>query len=112
AAHRAVPEGMVPIPAGEFLMGSEDPLSYPADGEGPVRTVYVDAFWMDARTVSNAQFARFVADTGYRTCAERIGWSFVFAGLLPDGFPPTRGGVGAPWGRQGGGAAWRPPAGP
>jgi sulfatase modifying factor 1 len=110
--HRAPPEGMVAIPAGEFLMGSEDPFAYPADGEGPVRTVYVDAFWMDARTVSNAQFARFAADTGYRTSAERAGWSFVFAGLLPDDFPPTRGVVGAPWWRQVEGADWRRPDGP
>ncbi|WP_128376972.1 formylglycine-generating enzyme family protein [Streptomyces cavernae] len=103
---------MVAVPAGEFLMGSEDTLAYPADGEGPVRTVHVGAFRMDACTVSNAQFARFAADTGYRSSAERIGWSFVFAGLLPDGFPPTRGVVGAPWWRQVEGADWRHPDGP
>lgn len=108
----AVTEGMVAVPAGEFLMGSEDRLACPADGEGPVRTVHVDAFWMDACTVSNARFARFAADTGYRTSAERIGWSFVFAGLLPDDFPPTRGVVGAPWWRQVEGADWRRPDGP
>jgi formylglycine-generating enzyme len=112
AVHRATPEDMVAVPAGEFLMGSEDALAYPADGEGPARTVYVDAFWMDACTVSNAQFARFVSDTGYRTSAERIDWSFVFAGLLPDDFPPTRGVVGAPWWRQVEGADWRHPDGP
>ena len=32
---------------------------------------------MVSKTVSTA---RFVADTGHRTSAERIGWSFVFAG--------------------------------
>ncbi|MGP4005097.1 formylglycine-generating enzyme family protein [Streptomyces sp. 4N124] len=103
---------MVAVPAGAFLMGSQDALAYPADGEGPVRTVHVEAFWMDARTVSNAQFARFAVETGYRTSAERIGWSFVFAGLLPDDFPPTRGVVGAPWWRQVEGADWRRPEGP
>ncbi|MEH0579295.1 MULTISPECIES: formylglycine-generating enzyme family protein [Streptomyces] len=103
---------MVAVPAGEFLMGSEDALAYPADREGPVRTVYVDGFWMDACTVSNAQFARFAAETGYRSTAERAGWSFVFAGLLPDDFPPTRGVVGAPWWRQVEGADWRRPEGP
>lgn len=108
----AATDGMVAVPGGEFLMGSEDPLAYRADGEGPVRTVRVDAFWMDARTVSNARFASFAADTGYRTSAERIGWSFVFAGLLPDDFPPTRGVVGAPWWRQVEGADWRRPDGP
>ena len=110
--HRATPEGMVAVPAGEFLMGSEDPYAYPADGEGPQRTVYVDAFWIDACTVTNAQFARFTAETGYRTSTERIGWSFVFAGRLPDDFPPTRGVVHAPWWRQVEGADWRRPDGP
>lgn len=103
---------MVAVPAGEFLMGSADALAYPADGEGPVRTVSLDAFWIDACTVSNAQFARFAADTGHRTSAERIGWSFVFAGLLPDDFPPTRAVAAAPWWRQVEGADWRRPDGP
>ncbi|MBZ4018302.1 formylglycine-generating enzyme family protein [Streptomyces purpurogeneiscleroticus] len=103
---------MVAVPAGTFLMGSEDALAYPADGEGPVRTVQVDAFWIDACAVSNADFGRFTAETGYRTGAERIGWSFVFAGLLPDDFPPTRGVVSAPWWRQVEGADWRHPEGP
>lgn len=112
AARPETTEGMVAVPAGEFLMGSEDLLAYPADGEGPVRAVQVDAFWIDACTVSNAQFARFAAETGHGTSAERIGWSFVFAGLLPDDFPPTRGVVGAPWWRQVPGADWRRPDGP
>ena len=42
----------------------------------------------------------FVAATGWRTDAERFGWSFVFAGLLPDDFPDTSGVVGAEWWRQ------------
>ncbi|WP_455770678.1 formylglycine-generating enzyme family protein [Streptomyces chartreusis] len=112
ASSRTTTEGMVPIPAGTFLMGSQDELAYPADGEGPVRTVHVDAFWIDARTVTNAQFAEFAAATGYRTSAERIGWSFVFAGLLPDDFPPTRAVAAAPWWRQVEGADWRRPDGP
>lgn len=104
--------GLVHLPGGEFLMGSEDALAYPADGEGPVRTVHTEAFRIDARTVSNADFARFTAATGHRTSAERIGWSFVFGGLLPDDFPPTRGVAAAPWWRQVEGADWRRPEGP
>ena len=46
------------------------------------------------------------------TEAERFGWSFVFAGLLPDDFPPTRGVAQAPWWRQVDGADWRHPEGP
>ena len=46
-----------------------------ADGfypeEAPVHTVTVSGFWMDEHTVTNAEFATFVAATGYRTVAER-----------------------------------------
>lgn len=103
---------MVFLRGGEFLMGSEDPLAYPEDGEGPVRTVRLDPFWISRTAVSNRDFAEFVAATGYRTEAERWGWSFVFAGLLPDDFPPTRGVAAAPWWRQVEGADWRHPEGP
>ena len=82
------------------------------DGEGPSRLVHVDAFRIDTTAVSNARFARFVAATGYVTEAERAGWSFVFAGLLPDDFEETRGVAAAPWWRQVHGADWRHPDGP
>ena len=49
---------MVLIPAGKFQMGSDDEDSY--DEEQPVRTVYVDAFYMDTTEVTNAQFKAFV----------------------------------------------------
>jgi sulfatase modifying factor 1 len=91
-------------------MGCADP-PYPEDGEAPVRRVTVDAFAIAASTVTNAQFAAFVNATAYRTDAERYGWSFVFAGLLPPGFPPTRAVVGTPWWRQVHGADWRHPEG-
>ena len=35
-----------------------------------VHKVYVDGFWMDKTEVTNAQFAKFVAATGYKTVAE------------------------------------------
>jgi formylglycine-generating enzyme len=62
--------------------------------------------------VSNAEFAEFVAATGHRTDAERYGSSFVFAGFLPDDFPPTRGVAAAPWWREVPGADWAHPFGP
>lgn len=102
---------MVPLPGGTFVMGSDDDLGYPADGEGPVREVTIDPFWIDRTATSNAAFARFVEATGYTTDAERYGWSFVFAGLLPDDFPPTRAVADAPWWRQVEGADWRHPEG-
>ena len=50
------PEGMVLIPAGEFLMGSNDGRS----NEQPVHTVHVDAFYMDKYEVTNLDYKRFV----------------------------------------------------
>jgi formylglycine-generating enzyme required for sulfatase activity len=59
--------GMVRIPGGDFLMGSD--LHYPE--ERPQHRARVDGFWMDATAVTNAQFAAFVAATGHVTVAER-----------------------------------------
>lgn len=60
-----VPGGMVLVPAGEFLMGS-DPQKDRAAGpqELPQRRVYLDAFWMDRYEVSNVEYLRFVLGTG------------------------------------------------
>ncbi|MFD7998180.1 SUMF1/EgtB/PvdO family nonheme iron enzyme [Streptomyces mirabilis] len=55
---------------------------YPDDGEGPVRTVRVEPFRIDATAVTNARFADFVRATGQVTEAERYGSSFVFHLLL------------------------------
>jgi len=69
---------MILLQGGEFLMGTNDAEGFAADGEGPVHTVKLDPFYMDACTVTNAEFRDFVQDTGYRTEAEQFGWSFVF----------------------------------
>ncbi len=71
------PEGMIWIPGGEFSMGAvvngegshEMPMA--SNDSQPVHRVYVDAFWMDATPVTNAQFEKFVRATGYVTIAER-----------------------------------------
>jgi formylglycine-generating enzyme len=103
---------LVRLDGGEFTMGSDTGPGYPGDGEGPARRVRVDAFSIDRFAVTNAQFATFVDATGHVSEAERFGWSFVFAGLLPDDFVETRGVVGAEWWRQVFGAQWRHPEGP
>ncbi|HEV8190895.1 MAG TPA: SUMF1/EgtB/PvdO family nonheme iron enzyme, partial [Ktedonobacterales bacterium] len=59
--------GMTWIPGGTFQMGST--AFYP--DEAPVHHVTVDGFWMDHYAVTNEQFARFIAETGYVTIAER-----------------------------------------
>ena len=103
---------LVPLDGSLFAMGSEDRWAYPADGEGPVKEVRVSAFSIGAHAVSNAEYSRFVEETGYATDAERFRWSFVFAGLLPDDFPSTQGVAQAPWWRKVQGADWRHPEGP
>ena len=47
---------MMLIPAGEFLMGSNNGDS----DEKPVHTVYVDAFYIDIYEVTNAEYKKFV----------------------------------------------------
>ncbi|MCZ6676000.1 MAG: formylglycine-generating enzyme family protein [Candidatus Poribacteria bacterium] len=53
---------MVPIPAGKFMMGSNDGN----DDEKPVHTVYVDAFFIDTHEVTVGQYRGFVKATGYK----------------------------------------------
>jgi len=103
---------MMLLPGGTFLMGTDEECGYPDDGEGPVREVTLDRFSINATVVSNRDFEEFVRQMGYVTDAQRFGWSFVFAGLLPDDFEPTRGAAHAPWWRQVFGADWRHPEGP
>ena len=74
---------MVKLDGGEFLMGSEDGDGFPADGEGPVRTVAIRPFYIDETAVTNEQFIEFARSTNYRTEAERFGWSFVFYQFVP-----------------------------
>jgi formylglycine-generating enzyme required for sulfatase activity len=59
--------GMVWVPAGSYIMGADHQYAE----EGPSSAQQVAGFWMDQTEVTNAQFAQFVAATGYRTLAER-----------------------------------------
>ncbi len=102
---------MVHLAGGTFLMGTDDPEGYAADGEGPVHEVTLRPYRIDVHAVTNDDFAAFVGETGHVTAAETFGWSFVFGGLLPDDFPDTRGVAAAPWWRQVFGADWRHPEG-
>ena len=75
-------ENMMRLPGGKFLMGTNDKEGFPADGEGPIREITLDPFYIDITTVTNVQFSEFISATGYVTEAEHYGWSFVFYGLL------------------------------
>jgi formylglycine-generating enzyme len=63
-----ITKGMVWIPAGEFLMGSDVPMFQDAR---PKHRVALDGFWIDVTEVTNADFSRFVEATHYPTLAER-----------------------------------------
>lgn len=95
-------------------MGTEDNEGFPEDGEGPIREVRVDPFYIDATTVTNQQFRAFVQATGYTTEAERFGWSFVFYHFVPKSLVSSRPQVvqAAPWWNAIQGADWRHPEGP
>jgi len=58
---------MVWVPAGAFTLGAKP--YYPE--EGPAQEVVVSGFWISKFEVTNAQFARFVEETGYVTVAEK-----------------------------------------
>jgi sulfatase modifying factor 1 len=111
--------GMMFIPGGTFVMGSERHRPE----ERVTHTVRVDGFWIDRHEVTNAQFREFVAATGYITLAERglnaethLGMPnellapgalvFIAPANLAGGARITQ------WWQYVAGANWRAPAGP
>src|SRR5262249_30507351 len=64
---------MILLSGGSFSMGNDE-----MPFEGPVHKVEVKPFWIDVYEVTTGSFAKFVDATGYKTDAERIGWSGVF----------------------------------
>src|SRR5262245_48426594 len=74
-AAETLPEGMVHIPGGTFLMGTGD--GHPS--ERPVHSVTVRRFALSSPQVTVVAFARFLRYTKSRTQSERYGWSVVFA---------------------------------
>jgi formylglycine-generating enzyme required for sulfatase activity len=107
------------LAGGTFLMGSDRFYRE----EAPVRQVRVDPFWIDETPVTNRDFARFVADTGYRTLAEFAPDPAIYADLPPElahpgslVFEPTRGPVDLAdanqWWHFRLGACWQRPFGP
>ena len=113
------PAGMVLVPGGTTAIGSD---RFYAE-ERPVREVEVGDLWVDVHPVTNAEFARFVAETGHVTVAETAPDPADFPGadpaLLVAGsqvFTQTRGpvhlGDWTQWWRWQPDASWRAPQGP
>jgi sulfatase modifying factor 1 len=114
-AHR----NMATAPAGEFVMGSD--LHYPE--ERPTHPEQVNGFKLDDHPVTNAEFRRFIRDSGYVTVAERP----LDRADFPDAsdeqlepgslvFQPTQGPVPLDdwerWWQWTSGACWQHPVGP
>jgi formylglycine-generating enzyme len=100
------------VPGGTFIMGDSSGDEQTSDGETPVHKVELASFTIDATTVTNADFALFVAATGYRTEAETFGYSAVFhlaVAADPDDLMPPVPGI--PWWLGVRGADWRHPGG-
>ena len=119
AARQRIRDGstvdMIRLERADFLMGTETAEGFPADGEGPVRKVHLDAFLIDRYPVTNGAFAEFVRKTNYKTEAEQFGWSFVFKGHIPpEQYPKIVEDtvLGAAWWCKVKGADWRHPEGP
>ena len=110
---------LVALPGGSFRMGSTQ--FYPE--EAPVHSATVAAFAVERHPVTNAQFAEFVADTGYVTVAEQAPDPALYPGAAPQDlvpgslvFRPTSGPVDLrdwrQWWDWVPGANWRRPFGP
>lgn len=126
---RNAPPDMVWVPPGEFLMGSDS--SRAQANERPAHKVRLPGYWIDRHHVTNRDFARFVAATGYVTTAERApDWETLRA-QLPPGTPRPPASALVPgalvfvgadkpvdlreyarWWRYAPGASWRHPQGP
>lgn len=101
----------VTIPGGSPVVGTRTPR-IPNDGEELRRSRPLKDFRLGVTAVTNAEFARFIDTTGYRTEAERFGWSFVFWSDVPSSISETQGVVGVEWWRRVDGATWRDINGP
>lgn len=105
------PDRIVRIRGGRIRVG-DDAGPLPQDGESPSRTVTIKPFAIDPHAVTNKWFSDFVDATGYRTDAERFGWSLVFKAFA-DAAPGAVDSPDAPsWWRRVEGACWRHPEGP
>ena len=130
-APNPAPAGMVWIPGGEFSMGCAGPgtgvctmaTMNAVNDSQPIHRAYVDGFWMDKTDVTNADFAKFVQATGYKTIAEIAPTREQFPSVPPENlvagstvFTPPDHPVPLDdflaWWRYVPGADWRRPTGP
>ncbi len=115
-----VPSKMVWIQGGTFEMGTNDPQFPDAQ---PMHNVTVKSFYMDEHEVTNAEFAKFVNATNYRTVAEQTLNPKDYPNVPVESLVPGSGVFTAPdhkvtlddpmqWWKYVPGASWQHPYGP
>ncbi len=69
---------MVPVPGGEFIMGTND-RAVALDNERGAHVVHLPGFLIDVTPVTNEAYARFVEDGGYerRELWDPDGWRYI-----------------------------------
>jgi len=82
-ARTNAPPGMVLLTGGTFLMGNAE-----LPDAVPVHEITLNAFYMDTTEVTNAQWKKFVAATGFKSFAERVPTADDFPGVDPAKIPP------------------------
>ncbi len=109
-----VVDSLILLKGNEFLMGTENQDGFPQDGEGPIRKVKLDAFYISPFAITNEEFEIFINNTGYVTEAEVFKWSYVFHLLASDELKAkvTQVPQGVPWWLPIEGAYWKQPEGP
>ncbi|MFL9845010.1 formylglycine-generating enzyme family protein [Flavobacterium rhizosphaerae] len=84
------PPGMVWVPGKKFTQGAKENDNLAQPYEKPAHSVQVDGFFMDMTEVTNAQFKKFVAATGYITTAERpVDWEEMKKTVPPGTLKPA-----------------------
>src|SRR5262245_58837470 len=88
ASKENAPAGMVWIPGGKVMMGTDEAEAY--EPEKPAHPVQVRGFFMDVTEVTNNQYKKFVDATGYITVAEQTPkWEELRKQLPPGTDPPA-----------------------
>ncbi|MCW6666258.1 formylglycine-generating enzyme family protein [Aerococcaceae bacterium NML190938] len=96
-----------------FNMGDQYQEGVPFDRESPVCEVEIQDFMICDTPVTNAEFQKFIVETGYVTDAEKFGWSSVFYLLIPEIHRGEYTMLGrTPWWLAVEGAKWDKPEGP